>query len=34
MKIITSLEDTIDFEENQTGVALGNFDGLHIGNQT
>ncbi len=33
MKIITSLEDTIDFEENQTGVALGNFDGLHIGHQ-
>jgi len=34
MKIITSLEDTIDFEKNQTGVALGNFDGLHIGHQT
>ncbi|AOT68231.1 bifunctional riboflavin kinase/FAD synthetase [Geosporobacter ferrireducens] len=33
MKIITSLEN-IDFQSNPTGIALGNFDGIHMGHKT
>lgn len=33
MKIITSL-DNVDFQTNATGIALGNFDGIHMGHKT
>lgn len=33
MKIITSLEN-VDFQSTPTGIALGNFDGIHMGHKT
>ncbi len=33
MRIITSLEN-VDFQSTPTGIALGNFDGIHMGHKT